>query len=173
MTTILQQIMLCPPPHYLFIYISLHNPNQTTTQIIQFERVLKIDQKMASTKPILLSLLFLGILITLCNAKGLSLSYYKDSCPKVESIVKKETAKIISAAPTLAAPLLRMHFHDCFVRVRATRILFSSRLEIFVVVIFMHTYLNLKGAKTVLSVTWSSLHLLSHLFIINYDKNLM
>lgn len=70
---------------------------------------------MASTKPIFLSLLFLGIL-TLCNAKGLSLDYYKDSCPNVESIVKKETAEIISAAPTLAAPILRMHFHDCFVR---------------------------------------------------------
>ncbi|KAH6785610.1 hypothetical protein C2S51_038065 [Perilla frutescens var. frutescens] len=70
---------------------------------------------MASTKAVFLSLLFVGI-FTLCNAQGLSLEYYKKTCPSVEAIVKKETAKIISVAPTLAAPLLRMHFHDCFVR---------------------------------------------------------
>ncbi|KAH6780531.1 Peroxidase superfamily protein [Perilla frutescens var. hirtella] len=70
---------------------------------------------MASTKAVFLSLLFVGI-FTLCDAQGLSLEYYKKTCPSVEAIVKKETAKIISVAPTLAAPLLRMHFHDCFVR---------------------------------------------------------
>ncbi|KAH6827099.1 Peroxidase superfamily protein [Perilla frutescens var. hirtella] len=70
---------------------------------------------MASTNAVFLSLLFVGI-FTLCNAQGLSLEYYKKTCPSVEAIVKKETAKIISVAPTLAAPLLRMHFHDCFVR---------------------------------------------------------
>ncbi|KAH6788959.1 Peroxidase superfamily protein [Perilla frutescens var. frutescens] len=70
---------------------------------------------MASSKAVFLSLLFVGI-FTLCNAQGLSLEYYKKTCPSVEAIVKKETAKIISVAPTLAAPLLRMHFHDCFVR---------------------------------------------------------
>ncbi|XP_057792534.1 peroxidase 27-like [Salvia miltiorrhiza] len=69
----------------------------------------------SSTKLFSLTLLFLGI-ITLCNAQSLSLKYYSKTCPKVESIVKKETDKIMAVAPTLAAPLLRMHFHDCFVR---------------------------------------------------------
>ncbi|KAK9133532.1 hypothetical protein Scep_013060 [Stephania cephalantha] len=50
------------------------------------------------------------------NAKGLSAKYYSKTCPSVEAIVKKTTTSFISRAPTLAAPLLRLHFHDCFVR---------------------------------------------------------
>lgn len=48
----------------------------------------------------------------------LELGYYSKTCPNVEAIVRKEMEKIISAAPSLAGPLLRLHFHDCFVRVR-------------------------------------------------------
>ncbi|KAK4437341.1 Peroxidase 27 [Sesamum alatum] len=70
---------------------------------------------MAFTKHILAILVFLGI-FNICNAQGLKLGFYKKTCPSVEAVVKHETARIISAAPTLAAPLLRMHFHDCFVR---------------------------------------------------------
>lgn len=47
----------------------------------------------------------------------LSVDYYSKSCPNVEDIVRKEMVKILSVAPSLAAPFLRMHFHDCFVRV--------------------------------------------------------
>ncbi|XP_022847826.1 peroxidase 27-like [Olea europaea var. sylvestris] len=50
------------------------------------------------------------------NAQGLKLGFYRKTCPSVEAIVKKTTARVISRAPTLAAPLLRLHFHDCFVR---------------------------------------------------------
>lgn len=71
---------------------------------------------MALTKPILAILASLCI-IGLCNAQGLSLDYYKKTCPNAEDIIKRETTRIIAVAPTLAAPLLRMHFHDCFVRV--------------------------------------------------------
>ncbi|TVU11517.1 hypothetical protein EJB05_45108 [Eragrostis curvula] len=42
--------------------------------------------------------------------------YYSKTCPNVEAIVRKEMEKIIAAAPSLAGPLLRLHFHDCFVR---------------------------------------------------------
>ncbi|OEL15488.1 Peroxidase 1 [Dichanthelium oligosanthes] len=42
--------------------------------------------------------------------------YYSKTWPNVEAIVREEMKKIISAAPTLAGPLLRLHFHDCFVR---------------------------------------------------------
>ncbi|KAG8387007.1 hypothetical protein BUALT_Bualt03G0208400 [Buddleja alternifolia] len=70
---------------------------------------------MAFTKHFLVIFVFLAI-FNICNGQGLKLGFYKKTCPSVEAIVQKETARIISAAPTLAAPLLRMHFHDCFVR---------------------------------------------------------
>jgi peroxidase len=47
----------------------------------------------------------------------LSVDYYSKTCPNVGDIVRKEMIQILSVAPSLAAPLLRMHFHDCFVRV--------------------------------------------------------
>lgn len=47
----------------------------------------------------------------------LEVGYYSKTCPNVEAIVRDEMEKIIAAAPSLAGPLLRLHFHDCFVRV--------------------------------------------------------
>ncbi|KAF8044939.1 hypothetical protein N665_5972s0002 [Sinapis alba] len=46
----------------------------------------------------------------------LDLDYYRFRCPQVESIVRRVTFQYVSRRPTLAAALLRMHFHDCFVR---------------------------------------------------------
>ena len=51
------------------------------------------------------------------DAQGLSVGYYSKTCPQAEAIVFEEMTKIIEVAPSLAGPLLRMHFHDCFVRV--------------------------------------------------------
>ncbi|KAJ8527847.1 hypothetical protein K7X08_015298 [Anisodus acutangulus] len=55
-------------------------------------------------------------LFLVSNSEGVEVGYYKKTCPNVEAIVKETTKHYISRAPTLAAPLLRMHFHDCFVR---------------------------------------------------------
>ncbi|XP_037464000.1 peroxidase 1-like [Triticum dicoccoides] len=46
----------------------------------------------------------------------LEIGFYSKTCPDAEKIVGEEMAKIIAAAPSLAGPLLRLHFHDCFVR---------------------------------------------------------
>lgn len=51
----------------------------------------------------------------------LEIGFYSKTCPNVEAIVREEMVKIISAAPSLAGPLLRLHFHDCFVRVSRVR----------------------------------------------------
>nr|XP_023925182.1 peroxidase 1-like [Quercus suber] len=53
---------------------------------------------------------------TACHGGPLTQDYYKDSCANVEHIVRNVTWKYVAQDLTLAAPLLRLHFHDCFVR---------------------------------------------------------
>jgi peroxidase len=65
-------------------------------------------------------LLPLAMLLLVGNSPAeaqLEVTYYSKTCPNVEVIVREEMEKIISAAPSLAGPLIRLHFHDCFVRV--------------------------------------------------------
>ncbi|KAI5595469.1 hypothetical protein POPTR_003G156100v4 [Populus trichocarpa] len=45
----------------------------------------------------------------------LSFGYYSKSCPKAESIINKHVTKWVEEDRTLAASLLRLHFHDCAV----------------------------------------------------------
>ncbi|XP_075492056.1 peroxidase 47-like [Primulina tabacum] len=49
-------------------------------------------------------------------ADGLSMNYYMFSCPSAEIIVKNTVYNALQSDPTLAAALLRMHFHDCFIQ---------------------------------------------------------
>ncbi|CAN6250239.1 unnamed protein product [Urochloa humidicola] len=49
------------------------------------------------------------------NPSGLKVGFYQYTCPNAEAIVRDEMTKIISQVPSLAGPLLRLHFHDCFV----------------------------------------------------------
>ena len=64
-----------------------------------------------------LQVILATLVLGMANVQCLKLGFYKKTCPAAEDIVRKTTAQYISKAPTLAAPLLRMHFHDCFVRV--------------------------------------------------------
>ncbi|PNX95144.1 peroxidase 44-like protein [Trifolium pratense] len=49
-------------------------------------------------------------------ADGLQVGFYSTSCGKAESIVEKVVQKRFSQDNSITAALLRMHFHDCFVR---------------------------------------------------------
>ncbi|KAK3018018.1 hypothetical protein RJ639_004738 [Escallonia herrerae] len=48
--------------------------------------------------------------------EGLSWSFYDSSCPKLESIVRKQLQKVFKNDIGHAPGLLRLHFHDCFVQ---------------------------------------------------------
>lgn len=66
------------------------------------------------------SVCFFGLIImvglmTTAQAQ-LQMNFYSSSCPKAETIVLDYVKKHIPNAPSLAAALIRMHFHDCFVR---------------------------------------------------------
>lgn len=59
----------------------------------------------------------LVILVILGLVQGdLQYGFYTSSCPKAEKIVQDYVNKHIPNAPSLAAALIRMNFHDCFVR---------------------------------------------------------
>ncbi|KAL0399883.1 UNVERIFIED_CONTAM: Peroxidase 3 [Sesamum radiatum] len=59
---------------------------------------------------------FLLGVVTASTHADLEMNFYAKSCPKAEKIVLDYVNKHIPNAPSLAASLIRMHFHDCFVR---------------------------------------------------------
>jgi len=51
----------------------------------------------------------------LVASSQLTSDFYKTTCPNLLSIVRREVQKAIKAETRMAASLLRLHFHDCFV----------------------------------------------------------
>ncbi|GJS91511.1 peroxidase 12-like protein [Tanacetum coccineum] len=64
---------------------------------------------------------------------GLSFDFHQTTCPQLESIVRSQLETELAAEIGQAAGLLRLHFHDCFVRSYPGRLVagdpFSGRLS--------------------------------------------
>ncbi|CAN0871929.1 Peroxidase 64 [Linum grandiflorum] len=70
---------------------------------------------MTTTTGPLLALLLIIFTIS-SSVNSLSPNYYDKTCPNLESAVTNAVRKAMSNDRTVPAALLRMHFHDCFIR---------------------------------------------------------
>nr|AFK43126.1 unknown [Medicago truncatula] len=73
---------------------------------------------------------FLNLIIifsVVSTGKSLSLNYYEKSCHDLEYIVLKTVTDATARDKTVPAALLRMHFHDCFVRECDASVLLNSK----------------------------------------------
>jgi peroxidase len=70
---------------------------------------------MATRAATLLFVVAMVVVVRSSEAK-LTPEFYHRSCPQIHHIVRTEVVKAVAAEARIAASLVRLHFHDCFVR---------------------------------------------------------
>ncbi|OIT23544.1 PREDICTED: peroxidase 25 [Nicotiana attenuata] len=58
----------------------------------------------------------ISMVLPVLGQEGLKTGFYSSTCSKAESIVRSTVEAEFNKDPTIAAGLLRLHFHDCFVQ---------------------------------------------------------
>lgn len=93
-----------------------------------------------------LAMAFAGILNETCyddTGGPLRADEYQDTCPEAEAIIFSWVQKAVSDDPRMAASLLRLHFHDCFVN--------ASHLSFHVFICFCSVVVMLMNTMRVMS----------------------
>ncbi|KAG0457593.1 hypothetical protein HPP92_022750 [Vanilla planifolia] len=93
--------------------LSLLNPHNYCSNL----KGKSLNLSMAARLAALASSLFIVLsLFQPSSINALSNDYYDKSCPKAEAAVTAAVKKATANDKTVPAALLRMHFHDCFIR---------------------------------------------------------
>lgn len=88
-----------------------------------------------------LSLLFFSFLMGSSESQ-LQVGFYSNTCPQVDSIVGAVVRDAVLSDPNMAAVLLRLHFHDCFVQV--IEVYLSLSLYILIIfIVFLYIYMGM------------------------------
>ncbi|XP_052173461.1 peroxidase 57-like [Diospyros lotus] len=82
---------------------------------------------MSSSLISLLVIIGLLVVVVIPTVAGqLRVGFYNASCPSAELIIQQVVQKRFASDPSITAALLRMHFHDCFVKGCDASILIDS-----------------------------------------------
>ena len=82
---------------------------------------------MATTALILLLVLSSSPAVVAWKDSGLSVGFYRELCPKAEKVVRRVVTKAFKKEPGTPGDIIRLFFHDCFVRV--SRSLMFTKFE--------------------------------------------
>lgn len=64
------------------------------------------------------------------SIEQISVGFYSSACPRAELIVRSVVEEAAQKDPSIPAALLRLHFHDCFVKVYCSMDMYSHLQKI-------------------------------------------
>ncbi|XAR53265.1 Peroxidase [Bertholletia excelsa] len=67
-------------------------------------------------KIVIVCLVIFVMSLPIQGQEGLRTGFYASSCPRAEAVIRSTVEAHFNNDPTIAAGLLRLHFHDCFVQ---------------------------------------------------------
>lgn len=99
--------------HCISFVVSNINHLQTAFDILLMPFMLTMQQSIIGFALVALGFILFSALV---EAQGTKVGFYSITCPKAESIVQSTVQTYFNADQTIAAGLLRLSFHDCFVQ---------------------------------------------------------